>query len=93
MYSIFANYAPFILVPNNAIDVTCEKIKTQDGIVAGTKFVTSWNNADGQYDDDLNDICKEKFGVPFTFIRSIWFSRLGEVSAKWHLVELTKIDG
>lgn len=90
MYKIFANYAPVILAPDNAIDVHCEKIETQDNVVVGTKFVTTWNNAGGRYDDELNDLCKEKFGAPFSFIRSIWFYRLGSVSNTWHLIELIK---
>lgn len=92
MYKIFAKYAPFILVPNNAIDTSCLQVETQDGIVAGTKFVSTWNNCDGRYSDELNDVCKEKFGVPFTFIRSVWYSRLGEVSDIWHLIKL-ETDG
>lgn len=90
MYKLKAKYAPMILVPHNGIDVRADKVETQDGVIAGIKFVATWNDNDGRYYDEIDEICKDKFDTPLAFIRSLWFARLGDVGNTWHLIELIK---
>lgn len=66
------------------------QFKTSDGINVSVKFISTWNNKDGQYDEQLDGICNREYGAPFATIRSIWIGRLGKVDEYWHLIKLTK---
>lgn len=90
MQVLQCKYNDFILIPSNGIDRQASRFKTADGVAVSVKYVSTWNNKDGQYDGDLDFICKKKYGTPFSTIRSIWIGRLGRVDDYWHLIELKK---
>ena len=50
------------------------------------------DNRGGAYTADLEKTCQEYFGLPFSYVRSCWISRLGKVSDYWHWVRLTKVE-
>ena len=79
-----------MLAPANAI-IDAETYETTDGITCRLKYISTWNNSDGSYDGELEDVCQHRFGCPFSTIRSIWISRLGRVDVYWHLVKMIKL--
>lgn len=86
---IRAKFAEKLLVPANGIEFG--EVETSDGIKCRTEFQATWNNADGMFDDELENICQREYGCSFQAIKSIWISRLTKVSDYWHLVKLIKI--
>ena len=61
--------------------------ETLDGKRSRPRFVAAWNNEGGEYDGELDDVCRRRFGFPFVNIRSMWNCRLGFVDDYWFLVE------
>jgi len=86
---IRAKFAEKLLVPANGI--VFGEVETTDGIMCRTEFQTTWNNADGFFDDELEGVCQREYGCSFRAIKSIWIGRIGYVSDYWHLVKLIKI--
>ena len=64
---------------------------TADGVAVRVKYLATWNNKDGRYDDELDRLCMDAWNVPFRFLRSSWIARLRDIDNYWHLVELEKI--
>lgn len=86
---IQSKFVERLLGPANGI--VFGEVETADGIMCGTEFLATWNNADGMFDDELDGICQREYGCSFKTIKSIWIGRLGCVSDYWHLVKLIKI--
>lgn len=86
---IKAKFADKLLVPANGI--TRGDVETLDGVRCRTEFQTTWNNAGGFFDDELEALCQREYKCSFQAIKSIWIGRLGYVSDYWHLVKLVKI--
>lgn len=86
---IKAKFSEKLLVPENGIGRG--EIETADGVMCKTEFLTTWNNAGGAFDNELDDICQREYGCSFQAIKSIWISRIGILSDYWHLVKLIKI--
>ena len=86
---IKAKFAENLLVPANGI--SRGEVETTDGVTCLTEFQTTWNNADGMFDDELECVCQREYGCSFQAIKSIWISRIGILSDYWHLVRLIKI--
>lgn len=86
---IKAKFAEKLLAPANGIQFG--EVETADGIKCRTEFQATWNNADGFFDEELDEICHREYGCSFRAINSIWLSRLGHLSDYWHLVKLIKI--
>jgi hypothetical protein len=88
-----SKYTLFLLAPLNAIDgyTLGDAIETTDGIKVALKGQCLWNNEDGRYDTELEDFCQKQYHMPFQSIRSLWISRLGNVSHFWCLVEMVKL--
>ena len=86
---IKAKFAEKLLVPANGI--TSGEVETADGIMCRAEFQTTWNNADGLFDDELEGVCQREYGCSFQTIKSIWISRIGILSDYWHLVKLIKL--
>ena len=87
---IQCKFAEYMLAPANALR-QADSYETMDGIVCRLEYVATWNNSDGSYDGELEDVCQHRFGCPFSTIRSIWISRLGRVDVYWHLVKMIKV--
>lgn len=87
---IQCKFAEWMLAPSNAIQ-QAETYETMDGVTCRLKYISTWNNSGGDYDEELEDVCQSKFGCPFSTIRSIWISRLGRVDVYWHLVKMIKV--
>lgn len=97
-YNILAKYSEHILCPSNAIDrafYTSNKgtLLSMDGIRARATFLSTYNNADGRYDNDLEEICQREFGKTFAEVRNLWIFRLGRLDDYWHFIKLDRDDG
>lgn len=86
---IKAKFAERLLVPENGIGRG--EIETADGVRCQAEFQTTWNNAGGFFDDELEALCQREYGCSFQTIKSIWIGRIGVLSDYWHLVKLIKI--
>lgn len=64
---------------------------TNDGKECTALFISGWNNRNGQYDEELDNLCMAKFNLPFESIRSMWFGRLGELSGYWCYIKLKEV--
>lgn len=91
MQRIDCRFAERVIVPSNGINATDKEVSTSDGQKVKLKFIGTWNNEEGRFNDELDDICLRFWGVPFITMRSIWVSRLGRVSDFWHIVEMVRI--
>lgn len=89
MQKIQSKFVEYLLVPANGI--MHGEVETTDGEKCLVEFKTTWNNAGGFFDNELDSICQERYGCSFTAIKSIWFGRLGRLSDFWHLVKLIKL--
>ena len=98
-YRIESKFADVILLPSNAIESdfwTSEKgVKatfiTSDDVICKARWLCTWRNFEGSYDDLLDSICTARWNAPFVTIRSLWLSRLGKVDEFWHLIKLERI--
>lgn len=98
-YRIEAKYNETVFCPVNALedrffrtpggdgDVT---LVTLDGVECSVEFITAWNNSDGRYDAEFDELCRKRFGVPFQSVRSVWVARLSKISDYWYLLKLTR---
>lgn len=91
MQRIDCRFSDKIMIPSNGIIASEPTASTADGVKVKVKFCGTWNNENGRYDDELDDVCLRLWGVPFLTMRSIWISRLGSVSNYWHYIQLVKL--
>lgn len=89
MRRINSKFVDRLIAPANAIDVG--ECITNDGTKCVVSYISTWKNTDGRYDADLDDACKRYHGCGFSFIKSLWISRLGTISDYWHLAKLVKL--
>lgn len=89
MTKVLFKFADYILCPSNV--VKGEECETADGVKCKCKYIGTWNNEDGRYDDELDDMCIRRFGFPFQSIRSLWIARLDVLSPFWHLIKLERV--
>ena len=95
-YRIESKSAEYVFCPANAIEYgfytrdssILPELVTSDGVVHRCQFVGTWNNCDGVYEDEFENICQRRYGMPFVSIRSMWIGRLGHVDDFWHLIKL-----
>lgn len=98
-YSIMAKPTEYIFCPANAIDeqfyhrdsYIIPELVTTDGVAHRATFIGTWNNRGGVYEDEFENICQKRYGVPFMNIRSMWIGRLDKLDDYWHLIKLEKI--
>ena len=98
-YRIQAKSSEFVFCPANAIEHEfylrnqniIPELVSSDGIVHRCTFVGTWNNAGGIYEDEFENICQSRYGMPFVSIRSMWIGRIGRIDDYWHLIKLEKI--
>lgn len=99
-YRIESKFADVVLLPANAIEQafyasgegTSATFITLDDQICSARWISTWRNSDGRYDELLDTICQERWKVPFVTIRSLWLSRIGKLDDFWHLIKLTKIE-
>ena len=84
-------YAERVILPHNALYKGAEMYDTADGVKVKLKFIGTWNNKDGLFDEELDKVCQDVLGVPFKTIKSIWIARLGYLDDYWHYVKLIKL--
>ena len=89
MQKIQSKYTERLVMPSNAASE--DILETTDGVKCRLKYISTMNNENGNYDELLDDLCREMYDCPFSSIRSIWIARLGSVSDFWNLVEMEKI--
>lgn len=91
MQRLQCKFADNVFAPANAWgDGVRGEYETIDGVRCHADPQTAWNNEDGSYDDEFDDLCIRLFGCPFSTIRSIWIARLGHIDSFWHLVRLVR---
>lgn len=94
---IHCKYAHRVLVPANAIDSprpipNDTLLRTTDGVLCDIHFIGCWNNADGRFNEELDELCMKEWNVRFNALRSMFKSRLGSINeSPWGLIELEKV--
>lgn len=92
MNRIDCKYSEIIIAPGNAFGKPMsDEYITADGKEVAVRWISCWNNENGQYDDVLNDECMRLWKMPFASLKSLWISRLGSCDGFWHKVELKLI--
>ena len=92
MQKIKCKFAEWVLAPANAFGpAIAGEYQTEDGRLCQVMVHTVWNNTEGIFDNELDELCQEKFGFPFKTIRSVWISRLDRVDNYWHLVKMVEL--
>lgn len=95
MIEIKARFADRILLPDAALPpgvLEGATMVTTDGVNCVAHFLSTWNNKDGQYDEEFDNLCQRLWGCSFRLIRSAWIGRIGNIGQWWHLIELKRID-
>lgn len=89
MKQIKCKFAPFVLVPHEAIVGTEPgAYVTMDGNVCDANFLGTWDNRDGRYDNELDAICMKHWNMSFSSFKSFWYERCWRIEGYWHYVEL-----
>ena len=92
MNTIKVKFADSVLVPIEGITGSEPgPYETMDGKVCSAEFISGWNNKDGRYDKELDDICQSRWNLPFSYIKSLWMERVKHIEGYWHLLNL-KLD-
>jgi len=92
MVQIPIKYADKALVPRMVFSGGyAEEYMTADGIECSIQFISTWNNSDGSYNEELDGYCKNEWGCPLDAVKSLWISRGVKIDGIWHLIKLTKI--
>lgn len=93
MNRIACKYSEIIIAPDNAFgSPKSDTYITNDGKHVSVRWISCWDNADGQYDKVLDDECASLWGVRYAALKSLWISRLGVCSGHWHKVRLELIN-
>ena len=98
-YRIECKFAGEVFVPSEAIERSFYDIArpwtddvfiTMDGKVCRPEFLRSWSEVK---DDKMDEFCIERWGMPFSLVRSLWFDRLGlRYGLKtWHYIRLHEL--
>jgi len=90
-----ALYTEKVLAPDDALPRWCVEgtpLETSDEVVCMAHFLSTWDNSNHRYDDELDGLCHRQWGCSFDLIRNIWRGRLEFVGDVWHYIELKKIE-
>ncbi len=88
-------YAEKILAPGEAFPRLCQdmiSIETSDGVACLAHFLSTWDNSNHRYDDELDGLCHRQWDCSFDLVRNIWRGRLDSVGDIWHYIELKRIE-
>lgn len=91
MKKINLKYSERALFPVSltAGDSRYEEYTLSGGEVVRFRYIMTCINDDCSYDEMLDRLCVDLYGMSFPRVRSIWASRLRGVSpTRWHLVEM-----
>lgn len=99
-YRIDAKPAEYIFCPANAIEnefyhrdpYIIPALVTSEGNTHKARFIGTWNNSGGVYEEEFESICRKYYGMSFVSIRSLWIGRLGKLDNYWHLIKLDEDD-
>lgn len=92
MNRIHCKFNEDALVPIEAIEgITPGEFITDDGKECRAEFISGWNNHDGRYDEQLDHICQNKWGLPFSAIRSRWIAQYGTLDGYWYYLKLKSV--
>lgn len=93
MNRIQCKYSDWVLIPSNAIDdrYDLHDIITLDGVHCKGQLVTTWNNANGFFDEELHDFCMYHWGLPFASLKEVFTRRIGKISDVWDSIHLEKL--
>lgn len=108
-YSLGVRYAPETLVPCCAVDGRWFRLRpvtegdwsvfdsaeflTTDRRLVRMRVLCAWNDTDGGYDGELDDLCDRLYGMSFKRILSVWRSRYPKMDGYWYLVRLDPVGG
>lgn len=106
-YKLSTKFAPRVLIPCEAFDrrytdlhpltpddyqrLKTLRFVTTDGVYAYVEVEMVANNADGAYDELLDQYAQEFYHLPFVTVRAVWRSRYARLDEYWMLIKLTKI--
>jgi hypothetical protein len=62
------------------------------GEIVRLEYRSTWNNSDGAFDERLNELCRELYGISFTRVKEVWTMRLKDISNWWHKVRMIRLD-
>lgn len=91
---IDAKFADRILVPGDALPKGCPSgvcLKTSDDVVCLAYFLSTWDNGQRRYYDELDRLCHRQWNCSFDLIETMWQGRLGQVGDIWHYMELKRV--
>lgn len=92
MNRIHCKFNDDALVPIEAIEgITPGEFVTDDGKECRAEFISGWNNQDGRYDEQLDHICRSKWEMPFSAIRSRWIAQYGTLEGYWYYLKLMPV--
>lgn len=83
-------FSSVAIIPSELTDRkhVCQKYKLVGGEVVTLRFLGTWDNRKGEYDDMFDKECRELYDIDFASFKSVWKRRLGALSEYWHKVEL-----
>ena len=90
-FVINARFSDRILAPAEAFPLGCADmlpVRTTDKVDCVAHFLSTWNNGDGRYNDELDGLCHRQWGCSFALVRSMWEGRIDRLSNIWHFIEL-----
>lgn len=91
MNRIHCNYNEDVMIPVEALDgIEPGLYRTDDGKECVAHFISGWNNRDGRYDEQLDHVCRLKWGVPFSAVRSRWIAQYGTLEGYWYYLKLVE---
>ena len=93
MNKIKAKYSEHLLVPKEGLSsIEPGEFETLDGKVCNAMFICGWDNCDGEYDQQLEHICRKYWQLPFSYVKSLWIERCYSVEGYWYFLQLKEVN-
>lgn len=105
-YRLYSKFTEKVLLPIEAIDSRYRKVipqtetdwkafsnakfVTNDKKFVKVKFLSAYNNGDGSYNEELDRLCMNMYGIPLSTVKSVWYARIGDISNFWQLIEMVE---
>lgn len=93
MNRIQLKYNETAIIPDDIVlgEKRGKKYELLTGEIVTLEYRFSCDNRKGMFDKDLEELCQENYGIPFSRVKSMWFARLGKLSGFWHSVRMHKV--